>query len=50
MDLNCLSHNASEITLGVPELAKEALKDTRFLLNTFCQLEVLGKVPCYFPK
>lgn len=37
IDLNCLSHNASEITLGVPELVGEEPKNTRFILNTFCQ-------------
>lgn len=50
IDLNCLSHNASEITLGVPELAAEVPKDTRFVLNNFCQPGVLGQVCYYFSK
>lgn len=43
IDLNCLSHNASEITLGVPELAGEVPEDTRFVLNTSWQSGVLVK-------
>lgn len=51
IDLDCLSHNASEITLGVPELVAEAPQKYKNCIKYLLPAGgVLGKVCYYFSK